>query len=380
MGGFSKREKILLGVLCALLPVSGLLVLWARSFPDQLEAVYSLGFYPAWAGFLSTLTGWIPFSLAEFCVILAAALSVWVVVSYIIKMRRGKGKRRQISAKYGLRILAAVSAVCFMFTIGGGLNYYRYTFTRYSGLEVEESEIIVLRDLCAELAQQANLLREGLGEDENGVFKFEDGSTKALAATARENYTALASENPQWEELFRVSVNARAKGVVFSEAMSYMQIVGFFFPYTMEANINTHTTSVDIPFTICHELSHLNGFMREDEANYLAYLVCMAGDSREFAYSGTFQALIHAGNALYGKNTDMHREVMESLSDAVRRDMAADSEYYYAHKSSFGDFSRSVNDVYLQVNNQSDGVASYGRMVDLLLAEYKGREQLTENS
>ena len=30
-----------------------------------------------------------------------------------------------------------------------------------------------------------------------------------------------------------------------------------------------------------------------------------------------------------------------------------------------------VNDAYLKANNQTDGVQSYGRMVDLLIAEYE---------
>jgi hypothetical protein len=30
-----------------------------------------------------------------------------------------------------------------------------------------------------------------------------------------------------------------------------------------------------------------------------------------------------------------------------------------------------MNDSYLKANSQQDGVKSYGRMVDLLLAEYK---------
>ena len=30
-----------------------------------------------------------------------------------------------------------------------------------------------------------------------------------------------------------------------------------------------------------------------------------------------------------------------------------------------------LNDTYLKVNNQTDGVKSYGRMLDLLLAQYK---------
>ena len=196
---------------------------------------------------------------------------------------------------------------------------------------------------------------------------------RALSATARDQYAALARRNPRWTELLEGGGGTAPKGVLFSEAMSYMQIVGVFFPFTMEANVNVHTSPINIPFAMCHELSHISGFMREDEANYLAYLACMAGDSREFAYSGAVEALVHASNALYRKNVRMYDQVMEGLSDGVRRDLAADAAYYDAHKSAFGDFSQSVNDAYLRVNNQTDGVYSYGRMVDLMLADYRLR-------
>ena len=63
----------------------------------------------------------------------------------------------------------------------------------------------------------------------------------------------------------------------------------------------------------------------------------------------------------------------EVLSEGVRRDLAASSAYYQAHHTSFGEFSTKVNDTYLKVNSQPQGVATYGRMVDLLLAERLGR-------
>ena len=63
----------------------------------------------------------------------------------------------------------------------------------------------------------------------------------------------------------------------------------------------------------------------------------------------------------------------EGTFEGVRRDLAASSAYYQAHHTSFGEFSTKVNDTYLKVNSQPQGVASYGRMVDLLLADYRAR-------
>ena len=358
-------------LLCALLPISLGSIVWARGNISEVESLYSLGFYPKWAGFLAGFTSRIPFSIAEGLLITAGVAVIAYVVCLICRLAKGGEKRLKILGCYLLRAVGACSLVLFLFVLGGGLNYYRVSFTHYSGLEIRDTQILQLRDLCQELAADANALREGLQEDENGVFTFVDPSPQALALQARSQVQSLIEQNPQWEQLLALGADTVPKGVFFSEAMSYMQITGFYFPFTMEANVNVHTSSIVIPFSMCHELSHISGFMREDEANYLAYLACMAGNSREFQYSGTVEALIHATNALYGKNQELHREVMNTLSDGVRRDLAADSAYYYAHKTSFGNFSESVNDAYLRINDQSDGVASYGRMVDLLLARYR---------
>ena len=75
----------------------------------------------------------------------------------------------------------------------------------------------------------------------------------------------------------------------------------------------------------------------------------------------------------YAKDPARYQQAMEGLSDGVRRDFAASSAYYNAHHTSFGEFSTKVNDTYLKVNSQPQGVATYGRMVDLLLADYRLR-------
>jgi hypothetical protein len=49
-------------------------------------------------------------------------------------------------------------------------------------------------------------------------------------------------------------------------------------------------------------------------------------------------------------------------------------EYYYWEQfenTVISTVSNTMNDNYLKANSQDDGVKSYGRMVDLLLAEYR---------
>ena len=122
---------------------------------------------------------------------------------------------------------------------------------------------------------------------------------------------------------------------------------------------------------MCHELSHICGYMREDEANFISYLACIGSGEQDFAYSGTMLALIHSTNQLYAVDPEGWSEVRELLSDGVRRDLAANSLYWAKYDTPVGDSASRVNDAYLKANDQQDGLKSYGRMVDLLIAFYR---------
>ena len=50
------------------------------------------------------------------------------------------------------------------------------------------------------------------------------------------------------------------------------------------------------------------------------------------------------------------------------------AEHWAQYEGPVQDVSNAANDAYLKANNQSDGMQSYGRMVDLLLAEQRAEE------
>ena len=58
------------------------------------------------------------------------------------------------------------------------------------------------------------------------------------------------------------------------------------------------------------------------------------------------------------------------MSEGMRKDMSASSEFWKQFETPVAEVSDTVNDIYLQANNIEDGIASYGRLVDLLLAYY----------
>lgn len=365
---YLKRWWILL-----LLPLSAGMILLARFDPTLTESLYSSRVYPCFARTIGALTSLLPFSLLELLICAAlVACVVLVIWGLIHKFRVWRGLLQpEESPGWGLlfeRVIKLLCCLLFAFVLLCGLNYYRPEFATFSGLDVRESPSDELAALCTDLTLQANALREQVQTDENGIMQLQNSNLQT-ARQAREAFGRLALE---YEVLPDLPITP--KPVLNSWWMSMLQITGIFTPYTFEANINIAAPDYNIPSTMCHELAHSRGFMREDEANFIGYLACRESDSVEFQYSGAMLALVHSINRLHDVDYDAFLEVNELMSEGVHLDFADNNAYWARYEGPVAEVSTAVNNTYLRVNNQSDGVQSYGRMVDLLLADYRARQ------
>ena len=158
------------------------------------------------------------------------------------------------------------------------------------------------------------------------------------------------------------------KPIFVWQILSYQQVTGIYSPFTLEANYNRDIPGFSIPFTLCHELSHLRGFMREDEANFIAWYACAASDIPFMRYSGNLSAYIYAGNALYSADFERWRRVSTALCSEAWTDLEYSNAYWAWFEGPPAELHDQINDSYLKANGQSEGVKSYGRMVDLMLA------------
>ena len=85
--------------------------------------------------------------------------------------------------------------------------------------------------------------------------------------------------------------------------------------------------------------------------------------------------MVHASNALYSADYALWEQAAALRSDAVERDIASNNAYWARYDQPVAEVSNRVNDAYLKANGQENGVQSYGRMVDLLLAYYREKAQ-----
>ena len=358
-----------------LLPLAGGALLWARGNPWAVERLYCEPVYPLLAGTIGGLTSKLPFSLFEALTVLfllgAAALIAYLCVRMWRARFRGAPELVVDWWVWGRRAAGLISLAAFVFVFFCGLNYYRPEFASFCGLTVRDSSSAELAALYEELMGEANALRARVPEGADGVMRL-SGDFGENARLAREAVAKLADRYPVLPEL-----PISPKPVANSWLMSRAQITGLFTNLTFEANINTLAPDYTVPATMCHELAHSRGFMREDEANFIGYLACLESDSDEVRYSGVMLALVHVNNRLYETDYDAYARIDAMMSDGVRRDFAQNSAYWAQFEDKVvAKVSEAVNDTYLKVNNQKDGTKSYGRMVDLLLADYRARHGL----
>lgn len=340
----------------------GLLLLLAYTVPG-FGTFWAEGPYRAVVSLVAPLIALLPFSVFEWGLYALLLLLLFFIPFGIVRLVRRREERLFRFWKGLLTPILLLGVLFFLYAAFCGVNYTRTSFAESSGLPVKERSTGELYSLCVSLAEDANALRDELPEGVDGTMQTHFSSQEERRWAAGEAFNTLEDEFPTlW------SASIAPKSIFLSEGMCYLKITGIYMPLTLEANVNTAIRPDELAATMCHELSHLRGYMEEAEANFIAYLACLKSDDKEFQYAGTLLALIHAKNALYKADPDKNSEINALLSDGVKRDLTARNAFWQPYETPVAQMAESMNDGYLKLNQQSDGVNSYGRMVDLLLA------------
>jgi len=358
----TKKKRIALRFAwLALVPLT-LLIRWLASLsPSNVENIYSQRIYPAVMKPLSRLTGMIPVSLWELSIIAMVILIPFFIIRLIVKCVRKKSAYPVVPF---LSVAAIILSVWFFLsTVLWTLNYERKPFSELAELDVRPSSVDELYELCQWLIDNTNKLRKQVETDENGIMKV-SGGFESVRERAQAGFDIAAREYP-----FLQGVYGKPKKVLFSRIMSHTNIIGLYCALTGEANIDTDIPDMEIPSTVMHEMAHQRGFAPEDEANYIAWVACMAHPDADFKYSGSAMALQYAMNALYSASPEKYFELAKTYSQGYYNDLKNLQEYWKQCQGTAKKVANRVNDTYLKLHGEPDGVKSYGRMVDLLLAE-----------
>ena len=168
------------------------------------------------------------------------------------------------------------------------------------------------------------------------------------------------------------------KPILNTWILSVQQTTGVYSPFTVEANYNRDIAYYDIPFTICHELSHLRGYMQEEEANFIGVLATIGADDLYFNYSGYVSAWVYAGNALARIDSTAFATLYGRINARTRQDMLYNNAYWKQFEGKPAEAHEQLNDAYLKIQGQTTGVRSYGHVTDLMLEYFAENGTLTQ--
>ena len=357
-------------VLMALALLVNIAAWGSRSFSD----FYVQHIFPVIGSAFSHVTAVFPFSVGEWMLVAAALFGLAFLAAGGLRLFVRKPWSRKLFAAF-YRTFAWLFVIFFwIMTCDCFIQYHTTPFEElylHPGQEgYTKTELAALRDYVVE---NVNALAAQMPRDAQGYVVYEGDlhrtSIRAVQALGA-FYSLLEGYYPKPKEM------------AFSGLISQTNMMGYYFPFSMEANYNSHMYAVNKPATICHELSHLKGFLQEDEANLIGYLACVGSEDPFFQYSGYMSVLnyverdfldsIGRDAAEYGKHPAISELVYADDIFLTEEAWKKVEDNSIIRTETATKVSRAATTATLKLNGVSEGMESYEGVVKLLLDYYDG--------
>lgn len=328
----------------------------STQYAELIRAVFLL---------LSGALSYVPFIAAEMLLYLLIGLTALYILVMIYKMIR-HGHVWARLARIASNALALASILLLLFYGLYGPAYTAQPLAERLGIETESvntEDVHKLRTLTVYMRNQANdyanlVQRDFVDDCTFGSFETMNDMVINAFESAEIGYSVLSGPY------------APVKIPYSRRLMNTLGLMGIFVPYTGEAVVNAAAPDQSIPFTMAHEMCHRLAIAREGEANFMAFIVCSESADRRANYSGYFMAYRYCISALSAVDPTAAGEVNAGVNDRLSHDLAQYKDFALSCDNWLSDLGVRVNDFYLKSQGQTEGMDSYGEMVDLLLAEF----------
>ncbi|MBO5104991.1 MAG: DUF3810 domain-containing protein [Ruminococcus sp.] len=360
-----KRYSVLLAI-CLIMALINVLARICTPFAD----FYTEKIFPFITNTFSFISGIFPFSFGEILIVLAIVLVLAGILLTVILLIFGKNFRRKTASTACFIYLSVFTFILSTETLNCFIMYQCTPFAE-KYLSPSGHTRTQLTELYSLLIDKANTLAEQVPRDNMNCFEYNGNVNKE----ARSAMKKAGETFPQLKGYY-----PKAKPIQFSYFMSQSHLSGIYFPFSLEANYNDDMCRTNLPETVCHELSHLKGFIQEDEASFIAfYATTQCSDDISFQYSGYLEALEYVHNQIYRNNISDAYYLTDNISDNVRRDWfrflpdnywEENEEKEVIQTETVSTASTAALDTNIKMNGRTEGVETYSLMVELLLDFY----------
>ena len=344
------------GITLSIIP-QFLFVKWLANHPEWVEEYYSKGIYPFISQFFRSIFNSIPFSVGEIIYTLLIILGL----RYLIWKRK---KIIDQPLAFVRDVFMVLSIFYFTFHLVWGLNYYRKPLSKTLAIN-ETISAAKIKKLTSELVTQTNRLHYKITSDSTKMVQVPYSRNEIIAITIA-GYKNLEAEIPLFDY-----PHPNIKKSMFSSLSSYMGIGGYLNPFTNEAQVNRKTPVFRFPVVTGHEVGHQIGYSAENETNLIGYLVTAQNKDIYFQYSASAYALSYCLNAVYAIDEKASEELYQKINEGVKQNYQELKDFNEAYENPFEPIFESVFSMFLKANNQSDGIKSYSRVVNLLVGYHE---------
>ena len=256
-------------------------------------------------------------------------------------------------------VLAGASCIWLLHTGIYGLNYYAGPISDDIRLGSYEFTYEDLEEATIYFRDKANEFAKKMPRDETGVLQFSDFDT--MAQQAGQGFQAMTYEHSG--SVFAGTIEP-VKKLGWADFYTSVGITGIHVALTGEAAVNPQTPAVALPFTICHEMAHRMCFATENDANFAAFLACLANESVEFQYSAYYMAYRYCYSALYAigeaKTAAAAARISKGMNTYLYYDLKTYDKFFATHRDEvIADISDLANDAYIKISGDKEGEDSY---------------------
>jgi hypothetical protein len=357
--GGVKRELKIKGISIAILAVFIFLLMVAANYPQFIERYYSEGLYPVICHMLHPVFNLFPFSIGDVLYVFAI---IYLGYALIRLIKLSFKKQFYQAGLHILKLTIGLQCSILVFYLFWGMNYFRPSAGQLLNLRDSVYTTAQLKSVTAVLIDSANCTRERLTPADLKQ------SNKLIYQTAIAAVKTLSRKADKFE-----TYNPEIKPSVLTPLLNYISTSGYYNPFTSEAQMNYQMPIFERPVTACHELAHQMGYGAEDEANFVGFLAGSNSRDKLQRYSAYHLAVDEFMHALYFRDSLANKALKPRVSVAVHNDFKAERKYWLSYQNKAEIITGIFYDKFLKVNNQPQGIKTYNRMVQLVMALYLKR-------
>ena len=302
----------------------------------------------AYGSFVSGISAILPFvSVTELLFIGLIGLTIFLIVRFIINLVRRKTiKAFSKIAEIAIMVLVVIDV--YHLSCEAAYNRKPIPLPYYTE-KIDGAQYV---DIYNYFVSDINECSSQLEFQESGDVKT-DMNIWEIANEVKKAY-AIIEGNDYYHPHF-----GAVKPMMSSFLYREFQITGVTFSPLGEANIDVLIPVGDLPFTIAHELAHTKGVMREDEANQLAFYVCLNSNHpylRFAAYNRYFYVMRSLATKTYMKQEQL--ALLNATSPELGKLGSFEYKFWKEHDllAKIGDF---FNNLYIKNSGVKEGTTSY---------------------